>query len=98
MKVGAQVTVWATLSNLAGTTGSNLVVNGLPFNPNAVYVGSVQATNWDYTGTFIVKTVANNDRFRFYDQSAGGGDTNVVGNDALGSDVLTICITYFTNE
>ena len=98
VKVGAQVTVWATLSNLAGTTGSNLVVNGLPFNPNAVYVGSVQATNWDYTGTFIVKTVANNDRFRFYDQSAGGGDTNVVGNDALGSDVLTICITYFTNE
>ena len=47
VKIGAQVTVWATLSNLAGTTGSNLVVNGLPFNPNAVYVGSVQATNYD---------------------------------------------------
>ena len=90
--------MWATLSNLAGTTGNNVVVNGLPFNANGVYIGSVQATNWDYTGTFIVKTVNNNDRFRFYDQAASGGETNVVGNDALGSDVLTICITYFTTE
>ncbi len=98
VKIGAQVTVWCTLSDLAGTSGNNLVLSGLPFDPNGVYVGSVQATNYDYTGTFIVKTVANNDRFRFYDQAANGAATNIVGNDSGTDDVLTICITYFTNE